>query len=176
MYNTYRDDLNRRIKNPIEAINSIKGFGIISESIVDKVYDIFGRNSLLSMLYQVGAGPGETIANRLKEKYVKEEFEVLEALILLITELKEFYSIQIRTIEEDDKKFRFVIENHCFLRSSIKRRSKLDFGKAFCRVNKGYFETAFRLMLGRKIKKIEINYVENDEEKDACIEELVFYK
>jgi hypothetical protein len=31
-------------------------------------------------------------------------------------------------------------------------------------------------MLGRKIKKVEINYVENDEEKDACIEELVFYK
>jgi len=101
---------------------------------------------------------------------------VLEALELLIDELREFYSIQIRTIEEDDKKVRFVIENHCFLRGSIKRRSKLGYGKAFCRVNKGYFETALRKMLGHNIIKIDINFLENDEEKDACIEELVFYK
>ena len=172
----YIDELNKRIKNPVEAINSIKGYEIISESIVYKVYDIFGRNSLLSMLYQVGAGPGEIIAIRLKEKYEKEEFEVLEALELLLSELKEFYSIHVRSIEEDDEKVRLVIENHCFLRDSIKRRPKLDFGKAFCRVNKGYFETAFRKMLGIKISKIDINYIENNEEKDACIEELVFYK
>ena len=172
----YKDELNKRINNPIEAIKGIKGYEIISESIVYKVYDIFGRNSLMSMLYQVGAGPGEVIASRLKEKYEKEEFEVLEALELLLRELKEFYSIQVRSIEEDDEKVRLVIENHCFLRDSIKRRPKLDFGKAFCRVNKGYFETAFRKMLGREIKKIDINFIENDEEKDACIEELVFYK
>lgn len=172
----YKEELNKRIKNPVEAINGLKGYEIISESIVYKIYDIFGRNSLLSMLYQVGSGPGEAIANRLKEKFEKEEFEVLEALELLLTELKEFYSIQVRTIEEDDEKVRLVIENHCFLRDSIKRRPKLDFGKAFCRVNKGYFETALRKMLGSKISKIDINYIENDEEKDACIEELVFFK
>ena len=170
------DELNKRLKNPVDSINGLKGYEIISESIVYKVYDIFGRNSLLSMLYQVGAGPGEAIANRLKEKYEKEEFELLEAFELLLTELEEFYSIQIKTIEEDDEKVRLVIENHCFLRDSIKRRPKLDFGKAFCRVNKGYFETALRKMLGSEISKIDINYLENDEEKDACIEELVFYK
>ncbi len=172
----YKDELNKRIKNPIEAINGIKGYEIISESIVYKVYDIFGRNSLLSMLYQVGAGPGEAIANRLKEKYQKEEFEVLEALELLLSELREFYSIQVKSIEEDDEKVKLLIENHCFLRESIKRRPKLGFGKAFCRVNKGYFETALRKMLGPKITKIDINYIENDEAIDACIEELVFYK
>ena len=172
----YKDELNKRIKNPIEAIDGIKGYEIISESIVYKVYDIFGRNSLLSMLYQVGAGPGEAIATRLKEKYEKEEFEVLEALELLLNELKEYYSIQVRTIEEDDEKVRLEIENHCFLRGSIKRRPKLGFGKAFCRVNKGYFETALKKMLGSKISKIDINYLENNEELDACIEELVFYK
>ena len=172
----YIDELNKRLKNPVESINGLKGYEIISESIVYKVYDLFGRNSLLSMLYQVGAGPGEVIANRLKEKYEKEDFEVLEALELLLSELKEFYSIQVRTIEEDNEKVRLVIENHCFLRDSIKRRPKLGFGKAFCRVNKGYFETALRKMLGSNISKIDINYLENDEEKDACIEELVFYK
>ena len=172
----YIEELNKRLKNPVDAINGLKGYEIISESIVYKVYDIFGRNSLLSMLYQVGAGPGEAIAKRLKEKFEKEEFEVLEALELLLSELKEFYSIQIKTIEEDDEKVRLVIENHCFLRDSIKRRPKLGFGKAFCRVNKGYFETALRKMLGSKISKIDINYLENDEEQDACIEELVFYK
>ena len=172
----YKKEINERIRNPIENINSVKGFEIITESLVYKVYDVFGRNSLLSILYQIGVHPGTIIAERIKKEYQKEEFEIMEALVILMDELKEFYSIQVRTIEEDDEKVRLVIENHCFLRDSIKRRPKLDFGKAFCRVNKGYFETALRKMLGSKISKIDINYLENDEEKEACIEELVFYK
>ena len=68
-----------------------------------------------------------------------------------------------------------VIENRCFLREPIKHREKLEFGKSFCRVNKGYFEEAFQILVGNGIKNIEINFLENDEEKDVCIEELNFY-
>ncbi|MDX1798814.1 MAG: hypothetical protein R3255_09210 [Candidatus Lokiarchaeia archaeon] len=172
----YIKEINERIQNPTENINSIKGFEIISESLVYKVYDLFGRNSLLSILYQIGVFPGTQIAERLKREYGKEEFEIMEALVVLMEELKDFYSIQIRDIQQSEDKVKIIIENHCFLRTPISHREKLNYGKSFCRTNKGYFETAFKILLGNKIKKIEINFLNNDAERDACVEELIFYK
>ncbi|MFX0020757.1 MAG: hypothetical protein ACFE9S_00405 [Candidatus Hermodarchaeota archaeon] len=172
----YIKEINERIQNPTENINSIKGFEIISESLVYKVYDVFGRNSLLSILYQIGVFPGTQIADRLKREYGREEFEIMEALVILMEELKDYYSIQIRDIQQSDDKVRIIIENHCFLRKPISHREKLNYGKSFCRTNKGYFETAFQKLLGNKIKKIEINFLNNDVEKDVCVEELIFYK
>jgi len=169
------DRFNDRIENDISNVNSLKGFEIIGEAMVYKILDIFGRNSLLSMLYQIGSGPGEAIANRVKLRYKKEEFGILELIEILMNELKEFYSLRIREIQKSTEKIRIIIENYCFLREPIKNREKLKFGKAFCRINKGYFETAFKILLGNKIKKIEINFLENDEERDVCIEELNFY-
>ena len=171
----YKKELNERLQNPIENINSVKGFEIITESLVYKVYDVFGRNSLLSILYQTGVFPGTVIAERIKKEYNKEEFEMMEALVILIDELKEYYSIQVRDIEQYEDRYRIIIENYCFLREPIKHREKLKFGKAFCRINKAYFETAFSILLGSKVKKIEINFLENDPEKDVCVEELNFY-
>ena len=171
----YKKELNERIQNPVENINSVKGFEIITESLVYKVYDVFGRNSLLSILYQTGVFPGTIIADRIKKEHQKEEFEIMEALVVLMDELKDFYSIQVRDIEQYEDRYRIVIENHCFLREPIKHREKLKFGKAFCRINKAYFETAFKILLGNKVKNIEINYLENDTEKDVCVEELIFY-
>ena len=171
----YIKEINERIHNPIENINSVKGFEIISESLVYKVYDVFGRNSLLSILYQIGVFPGTKIAERIKREYNQEQFEIMEALVILMEELKDYYSIQIRNIEQTDGKVRIVIDNHCFLRLPISHREKLNYGKSFCRTNKGYFETAFQKLLGNKVKKIEINFLENDAEKDVCVEELNFY-
>lgn len=172
----YIKEINERIQNPVENINSVKGFEIMSESLVYKVYDVFGRNSLLSILYQIGVFPGTKIANRIKREYGKEEFEIMEALVILMEELKEYYSIQIRDIQQYDDKVKIIIENYCFLRIPISHREKLNYGKTFCRTNKGYFETAFQKLLGKNIKKIEINFLENDVEKDVCVEELIFYK
>ena len=169
------DQINEKLKNEHSNINSLKGYEIICEAMVYKILDIFGKNSLLSMLYQTGTGPGEVIANRIKLNYGKDEFNILEALVILIHELKEYYSIQIKTIEESPEFIRIVLENHCFLRESIKRRGKLQFGKAFCRVNKGYFETALKKLIGTKVKKIDIRFLQNVPEKDLCLEELTFY-
>ncbi len=168
------EQLNEEIKNPVSNIKPLRGFEIIAESMVYMVYDIFGRNLLLSILYQMGAGPGYQIAERLKKEYQKEEFEIFELIKILVKELKDYYSIQIKSIEESEDKLRIVIENHCFLRDPIKHRERLKFGKAFCRVNKGYFETLFKALLGEKTRSIEINFLENDPEKDLCIEELIF--
>ena len=169
------NDINKNIQNDSSNIKSLKGFEIICESMVYKILDIFGKNSLLSMLYQTGSGPGEVIAKRIKEKYNKEEFGIFEALEILMTELKDFYSIQIREVQLNSDQTRVVIENFCFLREASKRREKLQPGKAFCRVNKGYFETAFRKLLGNKVKKIEINFLQDAPEKNVCVEELIFY-
>ena len=169
------NDLNRNIQNDRSNINSLKGFEVISESLVYKILDIFGKNSLLSMLYQIGSGPGEIIAERIKEEYNKEEFGIFESIEILMTELKDFYSIQIREVQLNSEQTRIVIENFCFLREPLKHREKLQPGKAFCRVNKGYFETTFRKLLGNKVKKIEINFLHDDPEKDLCVEELIFY-
>ena len=170
-----KEELNDKIDNPSENLNSVKGFMIIAESIVDKIYSIFGRNMLLSMLYQVGSGPGETIASRLKEKYGKEQFEIDEAFSIILMELKEFYSVKVREIIQEDNMIKYVIENRCFLRNPFKSREKLKPGRAFCRVNKGYFEKALTLLIGDGVKKIEIDFIEDDSELDACIEEIKFY-
>ncbi|MBY8989098.1 MAG: hypothetical protein KGD61_11640 [Candidatus Lokiarchaeota archaeon] len=171
----FLNNLNKNIQNDISNIDSIKGFEVISEALVYNIFDIFGRNSLLSMLYQTGSGPGEIIAKIIQKKYNKSDFDIFEALELLMRELKDFYSIQIKEVQEFSDHFKVIIENHCFLRNSVKRRERLKPGKAFCRINKGYFETAFRKLLGDKLKKVEINFLHDDLEKDVCVEELIFY-
>jgi len=170
------DEYNSMFQNDLKNINSLKGFEIICESMVSKVYDLFGRNALLSMLFQIGSGPGSIIADRIKKIYGKEEFEILDAFAILLNELKEYYSIIVRDIEDHEDMIRIIIENHCFLREPIKHRKTMQFGKAFCRINKGYFETAFKKLLGNKIQKIEINFLHSNDEKDVCVEELNFYK
>ena len=169
------DELNKKLKSSRDVVDCQKGFEIIAESLVYKIYNLYGKNLVLSMLYQVGAGSGEVVAQRIKEKYGQEDFEILESLELLMLELKEFYAIQIQSIETGDQKIRILIENFCFLREPSQRREKLRPGSSLCRVNKGYFEVAFKKLLGDKIKKVEINFLEDDPEKDLCIEELVFH-
>ncbi|MBY9020337.1 MAG: hypothetical protein KGD67_04705 [Candidatus Lokiarchaeota archaeon] len=171
----FLNELNRSIHNEVSNIDSLKGFEIISESLVYKIFDLFGRNTLLSMLYQTGSSSGEGIAKRIKQKYAKDEFEIFEAIKILMSELRDFYSMQIKEVQEYEDHFKIIIENHCFLRDPYSHRKKLEPGKAFCRINKGYFETAFKKLLGDKINKIEINFLHDDIERDVCVEELVFY-
>ena len=170
------EKINAKIQNEVSNVDSFLGLEIICEALVYKVLEIFGKNSLLSILYQVGSGPGEAIANKIKEKYNRDEFEIPELFEILLREVSDLYSIQIRDIQEDPNSIRILIENHCYLRRLIKNREKLEFGMAFCRVNKGFFETTIKILLEDKIKNIEINFIENDEENEFCLEELIFYK
>ncbi len=170
------DEINKIIHSPKSNVDSLKGFEIISEALVYKIINIFGKNSLLTILYQVGAGPAETISNRLKEKYVGQKFTIIDAFALLVKELNGFYSIKIREIKEDDKIMRIIIENHCFLRQPINNRPKLEHGKTLCRINKGYFEVGLKKLLEDQVSRIELNFVEDDKENDVCIEEIVFTK
>ena len=67
-----------------------------------------------------------------------------------------------------------IIENQCFLRAPFQNRKKLKPGKSFCRVTKGYFESAFRILLGNNIRKVEIGFIENDKVNNVCVEKLEF--
>jgi hypothetical protein len=127
------------------------------------------------MLYQTGSGPGDKIVERIRQKYEKDDFSIFEAIKILMLELKDFYSMQIREVQEYQDHLKIIIENYCFLREPYSHREKLKPGKAFCRINKGYFETAFRKLLGNKLKKVEINFLHDDLEKDVCVEEIIFY-
>ena len=167
------DELNEKIKNPTENLNSLKGFGIISESLVHIIYDLFGRNMLMNTLFQTGARAGEMVAIRLKRQHGKKLFKIEEAVPLLLESLKDFYSIKIQKIETTNNKIRIIIENYCFLRDPFRNKKHLRYGSAICRINKGYFEKAFQELTN--IKNVDINFLENDEEKDVCIEELIFY-
>ncbi|NVM18798.1 MAG: hypothetical protein HWN80_13870 [Candidatus Lokiarchaeota archaeon] len=171
----FLNDLNKSIQNDTSRVNSLRGFEIISESIVYKILDLFGKNTLLSMLYQTGAGPGEKIAEIIKQKYQKDDFAIFEAIKILMIELKDFYSMQIKEVQEYQDHIKIIIENYCFLRNPYSHREKLKPGKAFCRINKGYFETAFRKLLGDKLKKVEINFLHDDLENDVCVEEIIFF-
>ena len=170
------EKINDKIQNEVSNLDSFNGLEIICEALVYKVLEIFGKNSLLTILYQVGAGPGEVVANKIKETHNKDDFEILELFEILLRELKGLYSIQVREIQEEPDRIRIIIENRCYLRRLIEDREKLEFGMAICRVNKGYFETAIKILLGEKIKKMEINFIENDAENEYCLEELIFYR
>ena len=101
--------INQKLQNDPTNIKPLKGYEIICEAMVYKILDIFGKNSLLSMLYQTGAGPGEAIAERIKKVYNKEEFGILEAVQILFSELKNFYSIQIKEIKKTDEMMSIVL-------------------------------------------------------------------
>ena len=89
------DEINKKISNPAKNLASLKGLEIIAENLVYKIYDLFGRNALLSMLYQIGKGTALTITKRIKEKYGKDVFQIEEALQILMEELKDltFYKL-----------------------------------------------------------------------------------
>ncbi len=170
-----KDELNLKIENPFSNINSLKGFEIVIENFVESISKLFGKNALLTISYQIGRNTGNILSERLKKKYGKNQFGVLEALEVLMKELNLFFSVQVKEMEHGDGYLKLIVENHCFLREPIKHRPKLKFGHTICRLNKGYFETAFKELLGDRLKSVEISYLDNDSTKNVCIEQLMFH-
>lgn len=173
-----KNELNQEIDNPNACLNTLEGFEIIIESFIDKIYDLFGRNALLSMTYQIGSVPGNVIAKRILEKRNNKKIEdPFEAMKVLLNENREFYSVKVNDIKVEDfdnttKKLIFEIENRCFFRESLKKREKLKIGGPLCRVNKAYYEVAFKKLTGYKC---EIEFTRNDPDKDVCLEKVIFY-
>jgi len=180
-YKKMIEKINNSIKNPRDSFETLKGYEIILEALVYKIYDLFGRNSLLSMTYQIGAGPGEEIAERiLKEKNVYKIENPFEAFVILLNENRDYYNVEVLNISEEfvevyGKKYKKIIvyiKNKCFFRESLKKRKRLKIGGPLCRINKAYYEVAFKKLTGLKT---EISFIQNDEKNDVCLENVSFF-
>ena len=65
------------------------GYEVVLEAMVYKIYDLFGKNALLSMTYQIGAGPGGQIATRiLKERNIDKIEDPVEAIYGMLSHVK----------------------------------------------------------------------------------------
>ena len=124
-------ELNELINNPRDSYEVITGYETVLEAMVYQIYDLFGRNALLSMLYTIGAGPAKEIAEEiLKEKGVDKIEDPFEIMKLLLEKNKDFYSVQIQDIKLepfDDKTDKLIMEiqNECFYRKGLKRKNNL---------------------------------------------------
>lgn len=170
------EEINKEIFNPKEKFDTLKGFENVLENMVYQVYDIFGRNALLSMLYTIGKGPGDELAEEiLKEQGKSIINDPYEAFTLILKKTEDYYSVKVKDIKIENHNQEFdkiviTIQNRCFYRESIQKSERIKIGKALCRINKGFFESACKKLTGFKC---DIDFIENDKEHDACIESLV---
>ncbi len=169
--------LNAFLQNTNATVDSIRGIEVVLDAFVKKVIELFGRNALLSAGYQIGAAPGQKIAQRILAARGNAPFtEPLEALMALFAETKTFYNVQVvqaDNLPQNGGALIVTIKNHCFLRDVIKHRPGLEMGGPLCRINKGYLETALKLLMGGK--KVELMRTGDDAATDMCIETLRFF-
>ena len=170
------DQINEFLENELANVNYLKGMEILLESLSNKIVDIFGRNALLSMLYQIGATTGAVVAKRIIEEQGKESFTVIEAFSLLFRSLKSYFKVMVKRIEQDGETVSITFTNHCFLRAAIKDRPDLQAGGRLCRITKGYIESALATLLAGGYQKIDVAFMENDMENDCCLERVVVTK
>jgi predicted hydrocarbon binding protein len=168
--------LNAQLQNSNTNVDSIRGIEVVLEAFVKKIIELFGKNALLSAGYQIGAAPGQKIAQRILAARGNAIFtDPIEALVALFSETKTFYNIELIKVDNVQKtgpEVLVTMKNYCFLRSIIKSRRGLEMGGPLCRINKGYLETALKLLTG---KRIELNRVGDDAATDQCIETLRFF-
>lgn len=164
--------VNAFLENELTQVNYQQGLEILLESLSSKIVDIFGRNALLSMLYQIGATTGSVVAKRIIEEQGKETFTPVEAFSLLFKTVRSYFKVMVKEIKQDEHGMSITFTNHCFLRNIIKDREKLRAGGRLCRITKGYIESAMDTLLKGGDQKVEVGFVENDEDGDCCLEKL----
>ncbi|HMF32299.1 MAG TPA: hypothetical protein VKK79_12835 [Candidatus Lokiarchaeia archaeon] len=163
-------ELNARIQNTNENVDSISGLEIVFEALVTKVVELYGKNTLLSAAYQIGAAPAHKIAQRLLTARGGEMFDdPIEALATLLSETKGFFHVEVENIQQDGGEIVVSMKNHCFLRPVIVKRAGLEMGGPLCRINKGYLETAVKELTG---KKVELKRTGDDNNACMCLETL----
>jgi len=167
--------INAQLQNTKVNVDSIHGIEIVLEAFVKRITELFGKNALLSASYQIGATPGQKIAERLLTARGNVKFtNPLEALVALFKETKKYFNIeivQVENIQQNASEIVVKMKNHCFLRNVIKDRPVLAVGEPLCRINKGYLETALRLLTG---KRVELSRVGDDAAADMCLETIRF--
>ena len=175
------EKMNKDIQNPNACFETLTGYEVVLESLVYKIYDVFGRNALLSMMYQIGSGPGQEVAEDILKHRNNQKFtDPFEAVTTLLNRQRKFYEVIVKDIKEEPAEFNgkkftkitITINNRCFFRESLKKRKRLKIGGPLCRINKAYYETALKLLTGLKC---EISFIQNDEKIGMCLETVSFW-
>jgi predicted hydrocarbon binding protein len=168
------DALNARLTvSEANKIDELSGLEILLESIAVKVTDIMGKNTLLSMAYQIGKEPAEHIADRILTSRSGQIFtDPIEAFVVLLENIKNYFHIHIKSITTmEGGKISIQFINHCYFHQAVSKRPKLTVGGPLCRITKGYFEGA----LAKLNKwKADLRLVEEVFDKTQCIEEIIF--
>ncbi|OLS14321.1 MAG: hypothetical protein RBG13Loki_2052 [Promethearchaeota archaeon CR_4] len=169
--------LNAQLQNTNVNVDSNRGIEIVLDAFVKKITELFGKNALLSASYQIGAAPGQKIAERILNARGNVKFtDPLEALVALFTETKKYFNIVIveaENIQQNLSETNVKMKSHCFLRNIVKDRPIEEMGEPLCRINKGYLETALKLLTG---KRVELTRVGDDTCADMCLETIHFHQ
>ncbi|GAB4321857.1 MAG: hypothetical protein Kow0069_26340 [Promethearchaeota archaeon] len=157
----------------LEEIDYYGGLEILLDAFASKITELFGRNSLLAMTYQVGSRPGELIAQRLLNSRGGKLFDdPIEAFVTLFTNVPRFFHVKLKSIEkEENGSVCITFDNECFFRPVILHREALTLGGPLCRVNKGYMEVALQRMTGWKVT---VKRVGASNGSEACEEQVTF--
>lgn len=147
-------------------------------SLVTKIRDVYGRGTVLSITYQIGSDGGTKAADEiLKQRDGKPFDDPVEAMVVLSTLVKHQYSIFIESIETDESNGSITVNvlNQCAFREMTTKYKEIRPGSSVCRIGKGFFESALKILLQDKYK-VDISFKENVEEMNKCREIVKFIK
>jgi hypothetical protein len=148
----------------------------IMEGLVTHVKEVFGRGTVLSIVYQIGSNAGRKSAEALlaTRNGVKYE-DPVDALVDTMQLEHHKYRLQIAGIEvnQEAKTVLVRLKNQCFLREFLDRSTKIRIGSTLCRVNKGYFEGLFKEIVA-DLRGVDISFQENCVADQTCLESILF--
>ena len=164
--------INSELANERKNFCPKEGYERIIHSLVTQIKDLFGKNTVLSMTYQMGRDAGLKIAQTVLEKREMKKFEdPVIALQFLMNLLRDQYAVQIEGIKTnlEENEITITLKNTCFFRELTENYDDIRAGGPICRVSKGYFETALTAIVKPKIK-VFIGFTKEIPEEHCCFE------
>ncbi len=181
MKNYSKEDINRfnnLINNEEPKFEPKTEYEKVILSLVTKIRDLYGRGTVLSMTYQIGSDGGIKAANEILNQRGGKTFDdPIEAMVVLSTLVKHQYSIFIESIDTEESSNTITVNvlNRCAFREMTTKYKEIRPGSSICRIGKGFFESALKLLL-KDTYKIEISFKENVEAEAKCREIVKFIK
>jgi hypothetical protein len=157
---------NEILKNQDPKFDVVGGYEVILSGVVQDLPETYGENTAKNFSYQLGATPGKMIAQRILEERDGEIFDdPVEATIDLISRLKAYYNSQVDSISHNsDGSVSIILNQRCYFKELFEKRSDIEKGEILCRINRGYFEQALKILTGKK--KVLLKHL--DVKSDFC--------
>jgi predicted hydrocarbon binding protein len=166
------DKYNKLLDNPSPDFDIVGGYEVLMAGISKNLPETFGDATAKNFTYQIGVLPGRKIGERIVQENSNEKFEnVVEAAVNLMSRLKGYYQFQIENVDEENNQTILIARIKCYMEELYKHRTDLIKGGPLCRINKGYFESALKIMTG---KKVLVDQTAAGSEDEMCKLKIVF--